>query len=121
VESVLADAIVLSATVAENPASAVGSSSVASVACSVDSEVLKVLNADNCELIVVVWSVICVCCPAPSAVVNSDTIAPILSPEPMPVEVISELPAADPEVEELAVPVEELMAELMETYLPWVA
>jgi hypothetical protein len=39
----------------------------------------------------------------------------------MPVEVINELPAADPEVEELAVPVEELMAELMETYLPWVA
>jgi hypothetical protein len=67
--------------------------------------------------------VIWVCCPAPSAVVNSDTIAPMLSPEPMPVEVISELAAAAPEVEELAVPVlpeEEVMAELMETCLPWV-
>ena len=40
---------------------------------------------------------------APKAVVSSDTMALILSPDPMPVEVIKALPADCPEVEELPV------------------
>jgi hypothetical protein len=56
-------------------------------------------------------------------VVKEATIALMLSPEPIPVEVISELPVAVPAAEELAVPVlpvEEVMAELMNTYLTMV-
>jgi hypothetical protein len=50
--------------------------------------------------------------------VSADTIAPILRPDPMPVEVISELPAAAPEVEELVGAVDEEIAELINYSLP---
>ncbi len=114
----MALAIVLSATVAVKPASAVGLAKVDTVACSVESALLKVPNADSCAFSVVCWFVISVCWPAPSAVVRADTIAVMLSPEPMPVEVISELPAAAPEVEELVGVVDEEIAELIKLSLP---
>ena len=95
------------------PAKAAGLSSVDTVACRVDSALLNVPKADSCALSVVCWLAISFCWPTPSAFVSAETIAPMLSPDPMPVEVISELPATAPDVEELVGFVEEDIAELI--------
>jgi len=52
---------VASAMLALNPASALGVSSGVNVACSVDSALLKVPNAEICALRLVTWLVIWAC------------------------------------------------------------
>ena len=61
----VADATEVSPTVALKPASVPGFSSVVSVACSVESALLKVPNADTWEFSVVCCAVISFCCAAP--------------------------------------------------------
>src|SRR5277367_6753768 len=98
--------MVVSPTVASNPASVPGLSRVVSVDCSVLKALLNVPNADTwassefCSFVnTLVWA-------APKAVVSEDTMAEISSPDPIPVDVIKALPAAAPDVEKL--PVDEI-------------
>jgi hypothetical protein len=82
---------------------------------------VKVPNADTWESSDADWLFNWFCWPAPKALVRDDTIALILSPEPMPLDVISEVAAllvefavADEDVAAVAVGVVELeMVELM--------
>jgi hypothetical protein len=60
-EPAVAVATVASAMLALNPASALGVSSGVNVACSVDSALLKVPNAEICALRLVTWLVIWAC------------------------------------------------------------
>src|ERR1700677_192196 len=102
-ESVVAEAMVLSATVASYPASWDGSSRVESVACNVLRALEKVPNADTCAFNVVCSVDSSLVCAAPKLEVSAETMALILSPEPMPVDVISELAEAALAVLELPV------------------
>lgn len=116
-DAAVADAIVLSPTVASNPAKELAVSTAPSAVCRASIEVVNVPHADTCESAefdsVLIWS----CWPAPNAVVSADTIPEILRPDPIPVEVTSELPVefADDEddVEPVEVPVEVVPVEVV--------
>jgi hypothetical protein len=90
-ELVLAEAMVASATVALNPARLLGTSSAPKEAFKVSSALVKVPYADTSESRVADCALSCAVWAAPCALVSEDTMELISRPEPMPVEVISEL------------------------------
>jgi hypothetical protein len=93
--------MLLSATVAENAASWLGSSSGGSAACKVSSAAVNVPYAETWESSVVCSFVSWAVCPAPNAVVSEETMALMSNPEPMPVEVIKALALDGELLEEL--------------------
>jgi hypothetical protein len=103
-EVAVAVAMVLSATVAVKPASAAGSSMLASVLCSVSRALVNVPKAEMLESSLVCCDWIWLFCAAPKAVVRTETMAPMLRPEPMPCDVTRELAADAAEV--LALPLD---------------
>ena len=78
----------LSATVAANAASGLGSSRAGNASLSVSSAAVKVPYAETWESSEVCAFVSCVVWAAPNAVVSEETMAPMFKPDPMPVEVI---------------------------------
>jgi hypothetical protein len=94
VEEAVADAMLVSPTVASNPARVLALSTAARAVCRVSSELVKVPNAETWLSSEVSWLVNWSCCPAPNALVSSDTMALISRPEPIPVEVMAALPEA---------------------------
>jgi hypothetical protein len=106
VAEAVADAMLVSPTVASNPANVLVLSTAARAVCSVSSELVNVPNAETWLSSEVSWVVNWFCCPAPKALVSSLTMAVILRPEPIPVEVMAALPvdavvAVDAVVEEV--------------------
>jgi hypothetical protein len=106
VEEAVAEAMLVSATVASNPARVLALSTAASAVCRASSELVNVPNAETWLSSEVDWLVNWSCCPAPNALVSSLTMAVISRPEPIPVEVMAALPAdavvaVDVEVEEV--------------------
>ena len=94
VEEAVADAMLVSPTVASNPAKVLVSSTAARAVCKASSELVNVPNAETWLSSAVSWFVSWSCCPAPKALVSSDTMAVISRPEPIPVEVMAALPDA---------------------------
>ena len=114
VEEAVADAILVSPTVASNPANVLALSTAARAVCRVSSELVNVPNAETWLSSEVSWLVNWSCCPAPNALVNSVTMAVMSRPEPIPVEVMAALPvdavvAVDEVVEEVVPDTAEVM------------
>jgi hypothetical protein len=91
-EDAVAVAMLVSPTVASNPARVLVLSTAARAVWRVSSELVNVPNAETWLSSEVSWLVSWFCCPAPKALVSSDTMAVMFRPEPMPVEVIAALP-----------------------------
>jgi hypothetical protein len=92
VEEAVAVAMLVSPTVASKPAKVLVLSTAARAVFKASSELVNVPNADTWLSSEVSWLVNWFCCPAPKALVSSDTMAVTSRPEPIPVDVMAAPP-----------------------------